>query len=511
MNSSANFYDVTGQLYAPVGKKNNLSVFGYYSNDKFSYSKEQDYSYSSILGSVRFNTIHNRKTTSSFLLGYSGYNYLLTNNNPLNPLNSYNLESAIGYTTAKWSISYFVTSNYNIEAGANAVMYQIKPGAVSPRDYISLITDQSLNEENAYEFAGFVGNTLNITQELSAEVGLRFAQFLRVGPGVSHVYHENGPRVPFNIIDTVTYSDNQIMASHNGIEPRVNLRYQLNASSSVKLSYNRINQYVNLVSNTSVATPSDVWYLSNRHINPLNSDQVALGYFRNFMNNSIETSVEVYYKSLKNVLETKNNAQIIMNPLLEADLINAEGQSYGVELFLKRESGMVGGWLSYTYSRSIRRSMSSYTEEQINGNNFFPANFDKPHNLVVNANFQFNRRWRAGTTFTYSSGRPVTLPELQFSHNGEYLIYFSDRNKYRLPDYHRLDVSLSFDGSLRLTKKWKSQWTLSVVNVYGRKNIYSTFYQKEKPSASNNYRQYSLYKMYIIGRPLPTITYNFIF
>ncbi len=265
------------------------------------------------------------------------------------------------------------------------------------------------------------------------------------------------------------------------------------------------------MSYTSIPTPEDVWQLSGPYLKPIIVNQFALGYFRNFLDNSIETSIEAYYKKLANMVEYKNDADIEMRQNLETELINASGRNYGVEFFLKKKSGKVDGWISYTYSRTFKKTSGLYLDEIINNNEYFPSSYDKPHALTILANYHINRRWRIMGNFTYFSGRAVTLPEYKYYIGGHELIYYSERNKYRLPSYHRLDLSLSVDESLRLKKKWKGSWTFSLLNVYARKNAYSVFYAKETPNYKNDFKKYSLFKLYIIGKPLPTITYNFIF
>ena len=306
------------------------------------------------------------------------------------------------------------------------------------------------------------------------------------------------------------YGNNEVVTQYGGLEPRAGLRIKTGESSSVKLSYSRINQYINLISNTSVMAPTDVWKLSDTYLKPLTSDQYAIGYFQNFLDNSIEFSLEAYYKQLHNVIEYKSGAEIAMNRYLETDVINAKGYNYGVEFYLKKNSGRLTGWTSYTWSASQRRSDSEFPENQINRNTWFPSNYDRPHNFVLNSNYHISRRWRFGATFTYNTGRPVTLPELTYWQGGNLMIYFSDRNKYRLPDYHRLDISISLDENLRLDKRGKGSWTFSIMNVYGRKNPYSVFYKKEHGTWHSD-RSFKLYQLYIVGRALPTVTYNFSF
>ncbi len=201
----------------------------------------------------------------------------------------------------------------------------------------------------------------------------------------------------------------------------------------------------------------------------------------------------------------------MLNPYLETDLLNVRGQNYGVELYIKKKTGRLTGWASYTFSRSWQQTKGIFEEEKINNNQLFASSYDRPNNLIINTNYHISRRWRFGSTFTYSTGRPVTLPELKFNYQGYQLLDYSDRNKYRLPDYHRLDISITLDESLKIRKKWKGSWTFSIINVYGRKNAYSVFYKKEAHLVSNEYKQYDTYMLYIIGRPLPTLTYNFNF
>ena len=312
-------------------------------------------------------------------------------------------------------------------------------------------------------------------------------------------------------MDTLRYNNNQVIHQYSGIEPRIALRYKLNDVSSIKWSYNRINQFIHLISNNTVISPTDTWTLSDTYIKPLISDQYAIGYFRNFLNNAYEVSVETYYKTLQNVIDYKNGAQVFLNDHLETDLLSAKGYNYGIEFYARKTTGKLTGWISYTWSRSLLRTNGTSAEEQINNNHYYPSNFDKPNNLVINANYHISRRWRVSGTFTYNTGRPVTLPELRYYYQGNQLVYYSDRNEYRLPDYDRLDIAISFDQNLKLKKMWKGSWTLSVINVYGRKNAYSEYYGEEDERIYNSAGNASLYELYIIGIPLPTLTYSFVF
>jgi hypothetical protein len=511
MNSSASFYDLTGAMNFQLNQKNSISLFGYRSGDGFSFAENANYNYQSNLASLKWNSIISNKVSASLLAGFSRYSYQISENENTNPYEAYRLSSEVDYRSVKGNIMYFPSFNHSIDFGFGAVLYDINPGLINPLGENSMILNKNLNNEKALEFGIYVSDNITIHKNLSAEIGLRYTFYRQLGPHQLYLYKENEPLIPENLIDTLSYGNNETVIRYGGLEPRINFRYSLDQFSSLKLSYNRINQYINLVSNTSVITPADLWKLSDYHIKPLISDQIGLGYFRNFANNSIETSVELYYKHYQNVVEYKNGARLIMNELIETELINATGYNYGIEFFVKKNSGRLTGWTSYTLSSSLRQTNSDYEDEMINDNMIFPSNYDKPHNLVMNSTYNISRRWKLGGTFTYNTGRPVTLPEIQYRFGQNQIVYFSDRNKYRLPDYHRLDISISLDENLKRYQKGKGSWTFSIMNVYGRKNAYSVFYKKEEPAPENNFKTYSLYKLYIIGRPLPTLTYNFSF
>jgi hypothetical protein len=399
----------------------------------------------------------------------------------------------------------------SIDIGINAIRYNNSPGELKPGSAESAVMPKKLNNEQAYELSAYLSDNLSVTDKLNIEAGVRFTEYLLTGPYQSRIYDPQKPRLSDNLIEVKDYTGSEVVYNHQGIEPRFSVIYKLNTESSLKGSYSRIHQYLNLISNTSVIAPTDVWKLSDQNISPLICNQVAVGYYRNFIKKALEASVEVYFKQLSNVIEYKDGAKLLMNEVLETDLIPAKGYNYGIEFYVKKISGRLTGWASYTYSKSIRQTNSVFEEEKIKNNQIFLSNYDKPHNLITVANYHISRRWRFSSTFIYNSGRPVTLPEMKYFFQGNQLVYYSERNKYRLPDYHRLDVSITLDESLRLKKKWKGSWTFSVVNLYSRKNAYSAFYQKEVPNIRNDYRTFSLYKLYIIGRPLPTLTYNFTF
>jgi len=511
MNSSARFYDANTFLTYNLNSKNKIHLFAYISNDQFGFSKTTDYHYSNLLGSVRWKHTISNNLYFNLVAGLSDYHYNVSESDTARPWEAYKIKSSLYYKNLKWNFSWFPDDKHSVDFGLNAVLYTIRPGELSPLYNETIINPKTILQEKAIEYALYATDNIIISPGISMDMGLRYSFYTYLGPNKVYGYQSDLPKNKQTIIDSTLYGNNKTICSYSGLEPRFSLRLNLTDKSSVKFSYNRIHQYINLVSNTAVMTPSDVWKLSSPNLKPLACDHWAIGYFQNFRNNSIETSVELYYKKLNNAIDYKNGAQILLNPYLETDLLNVTGRNYGVEFYLKKNSGKLTGWASYTFSRSLQRTTGSSDVEKINNNQLFPSNFDRPDNMIINLNYHISRRWRFGCTFTYSTGRPVTLPEYKFGYQDYQLLFYSDRNKYRLPDYHRLDVSITLDESLRIRKKWKGSWTLSVVNLYGRKNAYSVFYKKEDHFVSNEMRKYDTYMLYIIGIPFPTLTYNFTF
>jgi len=510
-NSSASFYDFNALFAMKFDSKNSLSVFGYFSNDMFSFSKKSPYQYDNTLASIKYSHTFNDKLSSVLILGLSQYRNDVSQSDTLKPAEAYKISSSINYNNVKLNFAWLPNDKHSVDFGVNSILYQLQPGIMSPLGSSSKVIPQSTNKEKALETAVYISDNINFSPKISAEVGLRLTQYADLGPSNVFMFKDNAPRTSGNIVDTINYSANKIVKWYTSLEPRVSLRYSFDKMSSVKFSYNRISQFINLISNSAVMSPTDVYKLSSPNVPPLICSQFALGYFRNFNNNAFETSVEVYYKKLDNIVEYRDGAQILLNNSLESDLLKASGYNYGAEFYIKKNTGRLTGWASYTYSRSMRHTTSPFVEDQINGNNYYPSSFDRPHNIVINANLHLTRRWRLAATFNYNTGKPVTLPELKYDYDGRQYVYYSDRNKYRLSDYHRLDIAITFDETLKLKQKWRGSWTLSIINLYGQKNPYSIFYKSTSSLESQFNQSVNLYKMFIIERPMPTFTYNFTF
>lgn len=509
--SSASFYDINTLLKFKINEKNDLSLFGYFSNDEFSFSKNSPYHYDNLLASVKYTHIYNEKLNSTLSFGKSRYRNDINQLDSLKPKEAYKIKSSINYYDAKLNFTWIPADKHLFDFGFNSILYQLQPGILSPLGNLSNVLTQKTLQEKALESAIYISDNINFSPKMSAEIGLRWTQYAYLGPNNVLIFKNNAPRTSVNIIDTLSYNNNKVINWYSSLEPRISFRYSLDNISSLKLSYNRISQFINLISNTAVMSPTDVYKLSSPNVKPLICNQYAIGYFRNFDENTYETSVELYYKKLKNIVEYRDGAKILLNNTLETDLLNASGYNYGIEFYLKKNTGRLTGWTSYTYSQSMRHTSSTYTEDKINGNRYYPSTFDKPHNLVINATMHLTRRWRLVGTFNYSTGKPITLPELKYDFGGRQYVYYSVRNKYRLPDYHRLDIAITYDETLKLKQFWKGSWTFSIINLYGQKNPYSVFYKSTSQLESQFYQKFNLYKMYIIERPIPTFTYNFTF
>jgi hypothetical protein len=328
--------------------------------------------------------------------------------------------------------------------------------------------------------------------------------FNYLGPRKVALYPLGIAKEEGNIIDTIVYKRGDFIKTYHGPEYRISVRYALSESTSLKASYNKMRQYLHMLSNTTAISPTDIWKLSDVHIKPQIGDQVSVGLYKNFFSGTIETSVETYYKTMANFLDYKSGALLILNHHIETDIINAEGKAYGVEFMVKKLAGKLNGWMSYTYSRSLLRANDPVNAEVINRGEYYPSNFDKPHDFTFIGNYKFNRRLNVSLNFTYSTGRPITLPLAKYTQGGSQRIFYSDRNQYRIPDYYRADISMNIEGNHKVKKLAHSSWTIAVYNLTGRRNAYSVYFTSENGSIKG-------YKLSIFGMPIPTLTYNFRF
>ncbi|OUJ71682.1 TonB-dependent receptor [Hymenobacter crusticola] len=500
--SSASFYDISAHVSHQLNDKNSLYATGYISSDRFRLASDTTYHYRNQNASLKWQHNFNNKLYGVLTGAYSHYAYDITSEK--NPVNASRLKYGIKQTNLQADFSYFPNSKHTIDFGVSSLLYHITPGSLTPLGGESLISTNVLAREQAVESAIYASDRIDLSQRLSLSLGLRYSLFNALGPRDVYQYAPGESRTETSITDTLRYNSGKVLATYHGPEYRASLRYGLTDNSSVKASYNRTRQYIHQLSNTASVSPADIWKLSDANIRPQVGDQYSIGYYHNFRANTIETSVEAYYKKLHDFVDYKSGATLILNHHIETDIVNAEGKAYGVEVLVKKLTGKINGWISYTYSRSLVRVNAGTTSDMINGGRYYPSNFDKPHDVTMIGNYRFSRRFSSSLNFTYSTGRPITLPLAKYYVANSLRVYYSDRNAYRVPDYYRVDFGLNIEGNHKVKKLAHSSWTLGVYNLTGRRNPYSVYFKAENGQIRG-------YKLSIFGQPIPTITYNFKF
>ncbi len=511
-HSSISFYDLNGLIDIKI-KNNPITLSGYYSDDYFKYSDMFAYNYGNLLGSLSWSHLFNADWSTNLTMSYSRYQN--RNRYFSEARSTHRISAHTRYMSAKFNVSYSGLERNSLMAGMQLSHYLLNPGKVVPYNsddnLPSLVEPFNSNDERAIDAAVFVNDVLELTQQLSVQIGLRGSVYSYMGARTVYNYADNAARSLYSITDSTLYGSGDVVKRYTAIEPRLSLKYMIDNESSVKISYNRNMQNINLLSNSSISTPEDIWKLADSYIKPLKVNQLAAGYYRNFLGNMLETSVEVYYKTSAHSLEFREGVAVAPSDHFETDIVDVNGKNYGIELLIKKSMGVFTGSLSYTYSRSFHKSHGAFAADKINNNKQFASSYDKPHDLSLSVGYALNKRVRFGANWAFSSGRPYTCPEYTYQFANQQVVYYSNRNKYRMEPYHRLDLSMSIDENLRIKRSWKGSWTFSVLNVYARKNAYSVTYRRDVPSEENNYNMFSLYKIYLIGVPFPTITYNFTF
>jgi outer membrane receptor protein involved in Fe transport len=382
-----------------------------------------------------------------------------------------------------------------LKFGASVIYHTFDPGIAEGTGSESLFTSYKLPQNYAIEYGVYLSNEQKITEKLMLKYGVRFSAFQNIGPGTIYNYDQD-----YNAMDSTVYSKSKIFNTYHAFEPRLGLNYILSTTSSIKASYSRTVQYVQLAQNSTAGTPLDLWFPSSPNVKPQKADQFALGYFRNLKDNTIETSAEVYYKSMMDVIDFKDNAELLLNPELEGELRIGKGWSYGLELMVRKTSGKLSGWVSYTLS-ATRRQIA-----EINNGRSYRAPYEKPHNISVVLNYEFSERAVLSGNWVYSTGAPVTFPTGRAVIGNVIVPIYSDRNAYRLPDYHRLDLSFAIKEKNKKNRKWQGEWNFSVYNAYGRKNAWAINFVQDPANPNQTYAE----KTYLFSI-IPAITYNFKF
>lgn len=499
--SMASFYDLNARITFDPDRYNRIDFSSYLSNDSFRFNSDTTYGYSNSILALKWRHFFNSRFFSTLSVNNSNYRYDISGNQPASE--GFVLSHAINSTGLKADFNWF-RGRHELNFGSEFIRYGVKPGSFGPDGDSSLVVNDIIDKERALEGALYFEDKFSLTENISVNAGFRFSSFFAIGPKDVLVYDPDFPRTGSTVIDTLSYKKYSPFKKYAGPELRLSVNFRINDKSSFKLNYNRTRQYVHLLSNTTSISPTDTWKLSDTYLKPQVGDQFAAGFYRMLLNNSIETSAEIYYKNIKDIVDFKGGTRLIMNENIEKDLVNVIGKSYGVELMLKRMQGKIRGHISYTFSRTFLRSRGKFSDEIINNGNWFPANFDKPNDLIISMNYLVSRRFSMSANYTYSTGRPITYPVATYNFDDMLLIHYSERNKYRLPDYSRLDFSFRVSGNLKSRKIANPYWTFSVFNVLGRKNVYSVYFKNEKNFING-------YELSIFGKPVPSVTFSFDF
>ncbi len=496
-NSLASFYDINANITHRLKHGGAINIKFYNGHDYFRYSNQFAYDYSTRLGSFRWNGVLSKNWGTTFNASMGNYTSKLFD---LETTQAKAFTNGISYNQFKQNFLHHYLEKHVLNLGTEINFYFSLPEKSIPFGSSSATNSQQLKKGDGREYSLYFNEEYTINSFLSISLGMRYSLFQSVGIDTLYRYKLGLSRTVNNIIDTILYAPNHIAQTYQGWEPRFSLRIGAGSNGAIKLSYNRNRQYIHLISNTTAPTPTDIWQLSSPYFKPQVADNFSAGFFQNFKENKFEFSAEVFYKSISNIVDYKNYAQIILNRHLETDVLQGQGKSYGLELYLKKNAGNWTGWVSYTYSRAFFKIDGATEEDKINNGNWYSSNYDKPNNFSLTASHRLGRQMIFAANFAYTTGRPITAIESYYQSNSVSIPLYSDRNQYRIPDYWRLDLSITLKSVLR---KIDDNLVFSVYNFFGRRNAYSVFYQQ-----LNGLPTLQSYKLSILGSALPSLTYN---
>jgi len=420
-NSKASFYDVSLLTTHELNKKNSLYLTAYLSKDKFNLNNDTTYQYSNQNLSLQWKHIFNNKLNSLVTGGYDFYKYNI--NSDANKINAYDLEFNIRQLNVKSDFTYYLNARHTIQFGLSAIHYKLNPGSYRPVGSESLVKADIIPPEQGLESAIYIGDSYKISRDLSMDYAFRYSFYQYLGPHAVSYYTEGLPKSESSRTGTKEY-EKGVIKNYSGPEYRFALRYAFTPNFSVKAGFNSLRQYIHMLSNTTAIAPTDIWKLSDPNIQPQQGNQVSLGLYKNFKSNTIETSVEVYYKEMKHYLDYKSGAVLVLNHNIETDVINTKGKAYGLELLLKKTAGKLNGWIAYTYSRTLLKMDDSLAGEVINGGEYYPSNYDKPHDINIVGNLKISHRFSISSNIVYSTGRPLTLPVGRYFYAGSQRVLY---------------------------------------------------------------------------------------
>ncbi|WP_299627060.1 TonB-dependent receptor [uncultured Tenacibaculum sp.] len=504
------FYDLNLKTNYQINDKNRLFFSTYFGNDDVTFENSFFNSYGNLSANLRWNHIFSDKLFSNLSAIYSRYNYDLqlefVGLDWLSRIDNYNL---------KYDIDYYLNDKLKFDFGVSGIYYKFNPGEIRKLTPASSINEEFLDKKFAVETGIYASLEHKISNNLTAMYGLRYSYFNRFGSQVLNTYANDLPVIynptlgiyeRANPTGQITYGDKESIASFGNFEPRFALSYQLNEKSSIKTSYNRMAQYLHLISNTTSATPLDIWAPSGEFLKPQIADQYAIGYFRNFKNNTYSIETETYYKTVKNRVDYINGAELIAQNTIEREILNGDARAYGLEFLLRKNKGDLTGWIAYTLSKSEQRTLGGRAGGPgLNNGDWYNTPFDRTHDLSVTGNYKVSDNWTFNANFVFQTGRPVTYPNGQFQYNGLSIPTYSTRNADRLPAYNRLDISATLKPRNNKNRKWQAEWVFGIYNLYSQRNAASISFGVNNQSGLNEAERTSIFGI------TPSVTYNFKF
>lgn len=485
------FYDFNAKANYQIDKKNVLYLSGYFGRDKLGLSNTFGFEWGNATGTLRWNHLISNKLFSNTSLIYSKYDYKIEN---LLADNNFQVNSSIKDYNFKQDFQLAADNNHDVKFGVNAIYHTIEPGKLTA-DGNSSVNQITIQNRKGAEVAAYFSDEWRVNENLNIVYGTRFSNFTLFGAGTFNNYDVEG-----NITGTETYKAGEIVTNYFNLEPRFSASYQLTSSKAIKGSFTRNTQNLHLMSNSTATSPTDLYIMNSNNTKPEIADQFSLGYFNNFKNDTYEFSAEVYYKKMQNQIDYRSGTDLRGNRNVEADLVYGQGRAYGIELFLKKRFGDFNGWVGYTLSKTERQF------DLINQGNWFNALQDRTHDVSVVGIYKASKRWTFSSTFVYNTGNAVTYPNGKYQLNGSTVFYYSERNAYRAPDYHRLDLAANLEPKIVPNKKYQSSWSFSVYNAYARKNAFAIDFREDP----DNVNKTQVVRTNLFGL-IPSVTWNFKF
>ena len=499
-NSDASFHDFTAKINSEINDNNLLKGFLYYSFDGFSLASNNKYQYSNVGGSIDWRHLFSSSLLTDITAVFSQYSFKSIDN--IFPPMAYSQKYRMDHYEFKTDFLWYPGEKHTVTFGGNSIVYALMRGDILPSGAESIRIPVIMGNETGVESAVYISDEIKLLPRLTLYGGMRYSLYTFLGPGTIYEYYPDGPKIKFNIMDSLIFQRGEIIKRYSGPELRAAINYSTGTNSSVKISYNRIRQYLFMLSNTIAISPTDQWKLCDYHIKPPFSDQLSVGYYQDLPLTDLNTSVEIYYKRIHNAIDFKDGAGFLTTRNFETELLQGNQSAYGIELMVKKSSEKLNGWVSYAYSHSEVLITGDSPWEKINFGHPYLSNYDKPHAFNLVMNYHTNRRLSFSTNMVYSTGRPVTYPLSIYYIDGQPYVNYSLRNEYRIPDYFRIDLSINFEGTLKAKKIAHSYWMINIYNLTGRKNAYSVFFKSEDGKING-------YRMSVFGTPIVTLSWNF--